>query len=79
MTSIAFGAVIIFILYVMIWSIKNDGAKSIGDQSGLIRMRELAKAHRKATGRNRQGRRPADVPHSQRAGRHRSSDLGPSS
>jgi hypothetical protein len=79
MTSIAFGVVIIFILYVMIWSIKNDGAKSISDQIGLIRMRELAKTDRKATGRNWQNRRPPATPHSQQVGRHRSSRLDASS
>jgi hypothetical protein len=40
MTSVALGIFIVFIVYVMIWSIKNDGARSIGDQSGIIKMRD---------------------------------------
>jgi len=39
MTSIALGVFIILIIYVMVWSIRNDDARSIRDQTGLIRMR----------------------------------------
>lgn len=39
MLSIALGLFIVFIVYVMIWSIKNDGAESIDEQTGFIRMR----------------------------------------
>jgi hypothetical protein len=39
MTSIALGVFIVFIVYVMIWSMRNDGAKSLRDQRGFIRMR----------------------------------------
>jgi hypothetical protein len=50
MTSIALGVFIVFILYIMIWSIKNDGVRSIREQTGLIRMRESSfgatKSHR---------------------------------
>jgi hypothetical protein len=40
MTSIALGLFILFIVYVIVWSIKNDGAKSIGHQTGIIKMRD---------------------------------------
>jgi hypothetical protein len=40
MTSVALGIFIVFIVYVMIWSIKNHGARSIADQSGIIKMRD---------------------------------------
>jgi hypothetical protein len=50
MTSFALGAFIIFVLYVIIWSIRNDGAASIGEQNGLIRMRETSRDARKSTG-----------------------------
>lgn len=43
MTSIALAACIVFIIYVMIWSLKNDGARSIDDQTGFLRMRDPAK------------------------------------
>ena len=39
MTSIALGVFIVFIIYVMVWSIRNDDARSIRDQTGFIRMR----------------------------------------
>ena len=52
MTSIALGVFIIFIIYIMIWSIKNDGARSIGEQTGLIRMRDPSTAPRKSGGRS---------------------------
>lgn len=39
MTSIALGVFIVFIVYVVIWSMRNDGAKSLRDQTGIIRMR----------------------------------------
>jgi len=41
MTGIALLIFTGFILYVMVWSLKNDGARSIKDQTGLIKMREL--------------------------------------
>ncbi|MGD1876718.1 MAG: hypothetical protein ACFB13_04365 [Kiloniellaceae bacterium] len=44
MTSIALGVFIVFIIYVMIWSIRNDGARSIREQTGFIRMRVPAKS-----------------------------------
>lgn len=39
MTSIALGIFIIFVVYIAIWSIRNDTVRSISDQTGLIRMR----------------------------------------
>lgn len=51
MTSIALAACIVFIIYVMIWSLKNDGARSIDDQTGFLRMRDPAK-EKPARGRN---------------------------
>lgn len=62
MTSIALGVFIIFIIYVMIWSIKNDGAKSIRDQTGLIRMRDPSNAAHKSAGRRGHRRHEAAAP-----------------
>ena len=59
MTSIALGVFIIFIIYIMIWSIKNDNAASIGDQTGFIRMRDLSGATRKPNGQAGRRRRQA--------------------
>ena len=39
LVSIALGLFILGIVYVAIWSVKNDAAKTIGDQVGFIRMR----------------------------------------
>ena len=39
MTSIALGLFILAVIYVAVWSIKNDGRRSIRDQNGIIRMR----------------------------------------
>jgi hypothetical protein len=44
MISIALGLFIVAIVYIAIWSIKNDGVRSIEDQSGFIRMRVPTKA-----------------------------------
>ncbi len=59
MTSIALGIVIVFIVYVMIWSIRNDGVRRIGDQTGLIRMRDPDKAARRKDARVGPGRAAA--------------------
>lgn len=56
MTSIALGVFIAFIFYVMIWSIKNDGAGSISDQTGLIRMRDQTGVERKSAAQSRRRR-----------------------
>lgn len=56
MTSIALGVFIVFILYVMFWSIRNDRAKSIAEQTGFLRMRDSSGAGRKSTGAS--GHRP---------------------
>lgn len=39
LVSIALGIFILCIIYVAYWSIKNDAATSIEEQTGLIRMR----------------------------------------
>lgn len=39
LTSIGLGVFIACVIYVAIWSVKNDGAMSIEDQVGFIRMR----------------------------------------
>ena len=51
MTSIALVVFISFIVYVMVWSIKNDSARSISEQTGIIRMRDSSTAPRKPGGR----------------------------
>lgn len=40
MTAIALVIFTCFILYVMIWSIKNENARSTRDQTGIIKMRD---------------------------------------
>lgn len=54
LTSIGLGLFILCVIYVAIWSVKNDGAPSIGDQTGFIRMRTPGKP--KLRGRNRSTR-----------------------
>ena len=50
MTSIALVVFIGFIVYVMVWSIKNDSARSISEQTGVIRMRDSSTTPRKPGG-----------------------------
>lgn len=59
MTAIALAIFILAIVYVMVWSIKNDHARSIGDQTGLIKMRNPSRGDRKSADRNSMGRKPA--------------------
>lgn len=40
MTAIALVIFTGFVLYVMVWSIKNGNARSIKDQTGIIKMRD---------------------------------------
>lgn len=51
LASIGLGIFILGIIYVAIWSTRNDGAPSIGDQTGFIRMRMPRKP--KSRGRKR--------------------------
>ena len=65
MTSIALGIFIIGIIYVMVWSIKNDGARSISEQTGFIKMRQPAEtppAMVKDRGRTQHAGREAPQP-----------------
>jgi hypothetical protein len=62
MTSIALGVFIIFILYIMFWIIKNDGARSIGDQTGFIRMHDPSGAVHKPAGQSGHRRRQVAKP-----------------
>lgn len=66
MVSIALGLFVIFIVYVMIWSIKNDDARSIGDQTGLIRMREPSNKRPGRLGHRRQAAASSPVERDQR-------------
>ena len=69
MTSIALGLFILFIVYVMVWSIKNDQMPSISEQTGFIKMRDPA---RPANGSHRSRRHPAaPVPQPLGRGDHR--------
>ena len=63
MSSFALGAFIIFILYVIIWSIRNDGAASIGEQTGYIRMRDPSRDARKPAGAQYRSRQAAPPQH----------------
>jgi hypothetical protein len=51
MTAIALAVFTLFIAYVMVWSIKNDKVRSIGEQTGWIRMRDPRRTNRKAKGK----------------------------
>lgn len=53
MVSIALGIFIIIILYIIFWSMKNDKARTIGEQTGFISMREPAAHVQKAADRAR--------------------------
>jgi hypothetical protein len=66
MTSVALGVFIIFILYVMIWSIRNDKVRSIFDQTGLIKMRGPSATPRKSARRFGLRRRQAAKSRSER-------------
>jgi hypothetical protein len=55
MTAIALVIFVIAILYVMVWSIKNEDARSISDQTGFIKMRDSSKAPRHSSGRKPRG------------------------
>ena len=66
MTGIALALFTLFIAYIMIWSFKNDHARSIGDQSGLIRMRDPQHARRKLKGKATDGAGAATRPGSDR-------------
>lgn len=57
MTSIALAIFTAAIVYVMVWSIKNEDARSIGDQTGFIRMRDPSGATKKP------GERSGRFPH----------------
>lgn len=50
MTAIALALFTLFIAYVMVWSIKNDHLRSIGEQSGWIKMRDPHNRTRKSKG-----------------------------
>lgn len=58
MVSIALGLFILCVIYVAVWSVMNDGARSIDDQKGFIRMRVPAKA-RSAKSKGTMGLKPA--------------------
>lgn len=62
MTGIALALFTLFIAYIIIWSFKNDRARSIGDQSGLIRMRDPRHARRKLQGKADDGAGAAAPP-----------------
>jgi uncharacterized membrane protein len=55
MTAIALVIFVIAILYVMVWSIKNEDARSISDQTGFIKMRDSSKTPRHSSGRKPRG------------------------
>lgn len=61
MTSIALGLFVIAIIYVAVWSIKNDGLRSIRDQSGFIRMRVPRQAAVRKAKRQSAASRRADA------------------
>jgi hypothetical protein len=58
LVSIALGIFIAGVIYVTIWSVANDTAKSIEDQTGFIRMRVPKKPRARAAKRERQSAVP---------------------
>ncbi len=39
MVGIAFGLAVFSFVYIVFWSIRNDGVKDLGEQKGLLRMK----------------------------------------
>ena len=39
MTGIAFGLILLSIVYIIFWSVRNDDVKDLGEQKGLLRMK----------------------------------------
>ncbi len=39
MAGIAFGLALLSIVYIIFWSLRNDGVKDLGEQKGLLRMK----------------------------------------
>ena len=39
MTGIAFALALFGIVYIIFWSVRNDGVKHLGEQKGLLRMK----------------------------------------
>lgn len=39
MIGVAFGLALIGFVYVLFWSIRNDGVETLGEQKGLLRMK----------------------------------------
>ncbi len=39
MEDVAFGLALFTIVYIIFWSLRNDGVKDLGEQKGLLRMK----------------------------------------
>ncbi len=39
MQSVAFGLVVFSIVYIIFWSVRNDGVEDMREQKGLLRMK----------------------------------------
>ena len=39
MVSVAFGLALLGFVYIIYWSVRNDGVKDLGEQKGLLRMK----------------------------------------
>ncbi len=37
--NVAFGLALFSVLYIIFWSLRNDGVKDLGEQKGLLRMK----------------------------------------
>lgn len=61
LVSIALGLFILAVIYVALWSVKNDSAKSIADQVGFIRMRrpKSQAGNRRTTSQTAQSETPS--------------------
>jgi len=75
MTAIALAVFIVFIIYVMIWSIRNDGVRSIREQTGYIKMRVPPETPPDKTPEQRRAQQnPAAA---KRAGKRKQAPAGP--
>ena len=37
--GVLFGLALLIIVYIIFWSVRNDGVKDLGEQKGLLRMK----------------------------------------
>ena len=45
--GVLFFSVVMFVVYIVFWSVQNDSAKTLSEQRGLLRMRDLSTKKRR--------------------------------